>query len=269
MSGRGLMAGAGPWLMLAGSAALTASLFLAPAKKDAESGGQPVVKVSRVQIETAMQAALMDNPSLGKDKDALLEKTREGVIAQSLFVAEAFSQGLAETDYIVRNRLVELQAMSLYERADAMVTPSAAASYFSENRGRYRSLPRRRYRHLFVPVTNLVSEDEARKRLEDIFADPAAREEPRWVSEDDLRKVYGKTLAETVFKMPVGEWSDAIRSPLGWHYLEVVEQDPARRLELDEVKTRVTEDLRREMRIRLYEQELERLRAKYRVEEAD
>lgn len=258
-----------PWLGLLGAAVLVAALFLDPASKLPESSEPLEVTYSRRQVQDAVDAAVAENPSLRDQLDQVKQEMRDGAEAQALFVAEAFAQGLAGDDYIVRNRLVEIQVMALYEKADAFVTPEAAAEYFSKHRDRYRREPRRFYLHLFVPVTNLVNEAEARGRLEELFRDQTRWGEPKWVSEEDLRKAYGPTLAKQVFELPQGQWSEAIRSSLGWHYLEVLDEEPARPYEFSEVKTRATEDCRRELREKMYQDEIARLKKKYRVKETE
>ena len=228
-----------------------------------------MVRVSRQQVADAVEATVTETPSLSVELERLSEDMRESALAQSLFVAEAFSQGLAENDYIVRNRLVEIQVMSIYERADAMVTPGAVEEYFAGHRDRYVTLARRKVLHLFVPVTNRVGEGEARARLEGRLRDEAARGEAVWRDEEDLRTTYGPGLARQVFEMPLGEWSDLIRTSLGWHAVFIHDEEGARPYEPDEVRTRVTEDLRRELRQKAYWEELERLKGKYRVEWVD
>jgi len=261
--------GLAPWLGLIGAAVLVAALVWDPSAKLPESAEALEVGYSRRQVQDAVDAAVAETPALRDQLDQVKEEMREGAEAQALFVAEAFSQGLAADDYIVRNRLVEIQVMALYEKADAMVTPEAVARYFSERRDRFRTQPRRFYLHLFVPITNLVDEVEARGRLEELFRDQSRWGEPKWVSEDDLRKAYGPTLAKQVFELPRGKWSEAIRSSLGWHYLEVLDEEPVRPYEFGEVKTRVTEDCRRELREKMYQEEIARLKKKYRVKETE
>ncbi|HUT55134.1 MAG TPA: peptidylprolyl isomerase [bacterium] len=230
---------------------------------------EPAVKVSRAQVQGAVDAALAEDPSLRDHLDTLKAQMHQGAVAQSLFVAEAFSQGLAANDYIVRNRLVELQAMALYEKADALVTPEAVKLYFEKNRERYRSLPRRQCLQIFVPVTNLVGDTAARARLESIFNEGRDRLEPAGVTQDGLQKLYGPTMAATIFKLPKGEWSAAMRSGVGWHYVKVLQEDPGRLLDLDEARNQATEDYRRELRNQAYQEELSRLRARYQVEEEE
>ena len=49
----------------------------------------------------------------------------------------------------------------------------------------------------------------------------------------------------------------------------VLEDEPGRVYELNEVRTKVTEDLRRNLKKEVYEKEISRLKKKYRVEWTD
>lgn len=264
-----LLARAAPALALAGAALLLAGLLLHPVAGLREAADPFEVVISRAQVNEAVDAAIKENPALAAQRDAEYSQLQSEAEAHALLVAEAFAQGLPASDYIVRNRLVELQVMALYEQADAEITPDAAAQYFAAHRERYRSRPRRLYLHLYVPVTNRVLDAEARRRLEMLRRDPAAWGKPKWVYEDELRQAYGPTLARLAFELPRGQWSDAYRSDLGWHYLEVEDEEAERALDLEEVRARVTEDCRREKRQRFYDDEIARLRQKYRIRVTD
>ncbi len=126
--------------------------------------------------------------------------------------------------------------------------------------------PRRLFYHLHAAVTNLVSEEEAYGRLLTLLDKDTKWGDPKWVTEEDLRKAYGPTLAKEVFEMPLSQWSEPLRSALGWHYIMVLDQEVSRPYSFGEVESRATEDHRRKLRQEAYDMELERLKKKYRVE---
>ena len=258
-----------PWLGLLGSAIVVTALFLAPGLDLPRETGPAGVEVSRQQVAEAVEAAVGEDPRLADERDRLTTDLGESAVVQALLVAEAFAQGLAESDYIVRNRLVEIQVMSLYERADAKVTAEAVEAYFHENRDRYVTRPRRKIFHLHVGVTNRVTEPEARKRLDALVDSGEGWGEPTRVTEEALRESYGPAFARRIFEMPLGSWSGPVRSGVGWHAVQILAEDEPRRYDLDEVRARVEGDLRRALRQETYEGELERLEAKYAVEWVD
>lgn len=258
-----------PWLGLLGAGILMAALFLTIDPQIPEPGHPLVVKVSHDQMKRSLAAVIAENPRLLDERERLIDEIKEGAVSQSLLVAEAFSQRLAENDYIVRNRLAEMQVMSLYERAEIGVTPDAVDKYFARFRDRYRSFPRRRILHLFVPITNIVDVKEARHQLDDLFHNKPSPETANWFTQEQLRKKWGPALARQIFSMPLSMWSDPIRSNLGWHRIMVLEDEPGRVYELNEVRTKVTEDLRRNLKKEVYEKEISRLKKKYRVEWTD
>ncbi len=258
-----------PWIALAGSIAIFSTLLFLPDQTHSISREPPCVKISREQLETSLAAIIAENPTLKDQKDSLLEDIREGAVAQALLVAEAFSQGLAEKDYIVRNRLAELQIMALYEMAEAAVTSEAAVIYFSKNREKYHALQRRLVLHLFVPVTNVVKKEEAEKRLEKLFNDNTRWEKSNWTTEYQIKRKWGPSIARLVFEMPLNKWSQPIASEQGWHRIKVFSTEQGRAYEFDEVSTRVMGDLRRELKTRIYEDEIKRLKNIYKVDWTD
>jgi hypothetical protein len=258
-----------PWIGLLGAVLLLAAILLAMDLPSFQPAQSYVVKVSRERMKSSLEAFIAENPRMRDDRDLLLKEMREGAVAQSLLVAEGFYQGLAENDFIVRNRIAELQVMALYEKADTMVTPEAAETYFAMHSDRYYTLPRRFYLHLFVPVTNLVDADEAARRLEKLYQNESSWGDPKWVTENQLRRRWGPTMARRIFEMPLSQWSEPIFSNFGRHRILVLKEEPERLHEFEEARTRATEDLRRELRLKTYEDEISRLKKIYKVEWTD
>lgn len=56
-------------------------------------------------------------------------------------------------------------------------------------------------------------------------------------------------LADAVFSLRKGGYSEPVKSPLGWHLLRLVEVEPARRQTLDEVRQALTAELARDQAI--------------------
>jgi parvulin-like peptidyl-prolyl isomerase len=259
-----------PWLGLAGAAALITTLFMGAENPLNEPAHALVVTVSRDQMHRSLDAMIAENPGLKNERERLMAEMKEGAAAQSLLVAEAFSQGIAESDYIVRNRLAELQVMALHERAETGVTSEAIEQYYTDHGSRYLSSPRRRVLQIFVPVTNRVSPDEARRRLDTLFKkETPSPDSAGWTTEDQLRSAWGPTLARQIFSLPVSEWSEPIRSTKGWHRINVIAESPRMPYSFDEVRTRVSEDLRRHLKQKVYSAEIERLKNKYPIEWID
>jgi parvulin-like peptidyl-prolyl isomerase len=258
-----------PWVCFLGVAALSVSLFLESDFKPSNPDSLKVVTVSREQVDRSLYAVIAENPKLKDESEQLKNEMKRGAEAQSLLVAEAFRQGLAESDYIVRNRLAEIQVMVLYEKADTHVTPDAVNNYFSENRKRYVRNPKRNYIHLFVPITNQVNSDTAKQLLENLFNSDDFDEKNKWVTKDQLRKSWGPNLANQVFEMPTIQWSQPIPTKLGWHRIKVLDEAPEGLYEFEEIKTKVTEDFRRHIRKKLYDAEIERLKKLYKIKWTD
>jgi parvulin-like peptidyl-prolyl cis-trans isomerase-like protein len=258
-----------PWLGLFGAVLITVGLFNNTEAELKNTTEENKIVVSHGLVKSMVENAVSENPSFNENIKELTQKMEEAAVGQELLVAEAFGQGLAISDYIVRNRMVEMQVMSLYERADTLVSQDKALEFYKDNPDRYMALPRRRYLHLYVPINNLIDENMAKEKLQELFKNKAGWGYPKWVAQHDLSKAYGPTLANTVFDMPVNEWSDAIKSSFGWHYIKVLDETPSSLQEFDKVSFRVLEDLRRKLRQDAYQTELDRLKNKYEVEWVD
>ena len=66
-----------------------------------------------------------------------------------------------------------------------------------------------------------------------------------WVTRDQLLP----ELADAVFSLQEGRYSEPVKSPLGWHLLRLVDVEAARRQTLDEVRQALTADLARDRAI--------------------
>lgn len=123
------------------------------------------------------------------------------------------------------------------------VTPSEAEAYFKQNHSKFPKMPAElKLSVIQIPATADSGLEkrgrdravEARRRIQggEKFAKVAAE-----VSEDentarsggDLgfvgRGVLDDSLEATVFRLPVGQVSQPVRSPVGWHIVEVLERD--------------------------------------------
>ncbi len=255
-----------PWVVLSGAVLLVAALLSAPGIDPSKPVEQQVVTISRDYVESSLESIIEKKPKLRKKRDQLEEDIKKVAIAESFLLMEAYNQGLALSDQVIRSRLVELQLTALHERADAAITPEAIQKHFSENREQYRVMPERHYLHLFVPATTPENFDQAKQQLEKQFQDDSFQEEPRWVTKDQVRVSWGPDMADHLFKIPLLQWSAPIRSHQGWHRIRALEEKSGQFYELEDVMSRVTEDLRKEMRRRIYDQEIARLNNKYKVE---
>lgn len=164
---------------------------------------------------------------------------------------ERLLRQMRASDPVVRRRLV--QRMNLLFEADLPIAEPSdeeiAATYRAE-RDRFRSAERMAVRQIFFDGARGEEAaaaaarrtraalldgtvDAERTRLGDPFPDGD------WLpsqSRDQLTRRFGEEIAEGVSSLPVGSWSEPLRSPYGIHLLRVEERQPARTLPLDEVR---------------------------------
>lgn len=232
--------------------------------------------VSRQMVQTMVDAALAENPSLRENLETLRKQYEDGAMAQEMLVAEAIENGIAARDPVVRNRLAELFILGVYQQADSGVTPEAIRKYYEENKGKYTAPERRYIQHLFVRVTNVTDSEKARATLEKLFRQallpdahqPSAVKEaivPVWITREEITKQFGPTFSIKLFSLKAGEWSEPIESTSGWHRIRVLEQEAGRLRSFDEARAEVENDLRTKLRLEAYHNELQRLSNKYKV----
>ena len=130
--------------------------------------------------------------------------------------------------------------------------------------------------HLFVRVTNVTDDEKARATLDKLYNEALGPESgmsnavklaiaPVWISREELRSRFGPTFTEQLFSLPVGDWSDPINSTSGWHKVRVLEHQPEKVRDFEEVQAEVENDLRTKLRLEVYNKELELLAKKYNV----
>jgi len=271
-----------PLAIIAGALLLGVSLLYqsrtgdVPAGERSGKSRRERLEISRDLINSMVDNALSENPSLRENREVLRRQITKGVGEEEMIVAEAVRQGLASTDPIARNRLRELILLGLYQRADAGVTPEAMKEHYRKHRRDYFLPEMRKARHLFVRVTNVTDNEKARVTLENLLAEAKGPEAgqsedlkkavaPVWVTRSEVTLKFGPTFADTFFSIEPGEWSGPIQSTSGWHAVRILEVSPARQRSFEEVRAQVESDLRKKLRHEAYVEEIERLSEKYEV----
>lgn len=190
---------------------------------------------------------------------------------------EAVAMGLDRGDVIVRRRLVQKMEF-LTESLEAAPAPSEAEleAYLDAHRDRYSVPPRVTLMHVFASTEQQgehVAEAAAamRERLE-AGADPSREGDPfargrvfSLHSEAELAAAFGPEFANRVMALPVGTWSEPIRSSYGLHVVRIAERRSRHRPSLAGVRSAVLGDWREERRAAANRVALERLRRRYQV----
>ena len=189
------------------------------------------------------------------------DRFRDQVTLQDADLATYFEAH--KEDYRVAERrkiryvLVDVDAL----RARAVVLPGEVEKYYRDNDAQYTTPEQVRASHILLKTEG---QDEAavKARAEALLkqvkggADFAAL--AKKLSEDEVSKAQGgdldyfgrgrmvKEFEDVAFALPVGQISDVVKTPFGFHVIKVTDRKPESRRPLDEVRQQITDQLAQE-----------------------
>jgi peptidyl-prolyl cis-trans isomerase C len=190
---------------------------------------------------------------------------------------EAQRIGLGDDDEIVRRRLI--QKMEFLQRDSATPMDASAAtlrSYYDAHPELFSVGTRVSFSQLYFSADRggdaaaLERARDARVRLlagervvgDDVSLDPDYSS----LTRAEAERVLGATPAvDALFSSPAGDWSEPVRSGLGWHLLRITAVQPPRVLPFDEVLPDVRAAYLQEATSRARRARFDSLRARYHV----
>jgi parvulin-like peptidyl-prolyl isomerase len=194
---------------------------------------------------------------------AVLRAAVRDYVEDELLYREALAQGLGADDEIVRRRLVQKMRF-LLDVAPASNQPTEAdlRDYYQRHASRYAVPERVSFEHIYFSSdrdegSTLKRAAGARERLlegGEEFSDPASLGDPfpdnmlfSDVSEADATRIFGRSqLTQELPRLPVGQWSDPLRSGLGVHLVRIINRARAGSLPFKAVRGKVAEDFTRQ-----------------------
>lgn len=175
-------------------------------------------------------------------------------------LAQAYALGMPLRDVLVRRRLVQAMQQRLADGLE--LSDAEVRDYVAAHAGRYGAPRRVSFEHVFL--------DRARPHD---FAQRPARGDPflmgaefRAASEADIARIFGPEFARVVMARPAGEWSAAIESPYGHHFVRVRGIEPAQAPDYETVRRQAYYALLEERGQLAIEQGLGALRRRYPAE---
>jgi parvulin-like peptidyl-prolyl isomerase len=184
-------------------------------------------------------------------------------VEDELLYREALAQGLGADDEIVRRRLVQKMRF-LLDVAPASDQPTEAdlRGYYQRHAGQYAVPERVSFEHIYFSSDSdeggaLKRAAGARKRLlegGEEFPNPATLGDPfsdntlfSDVSEADANRIFGKSqFTQELARLPVGQWSEPLRSGLGVHLVRIISRARAGSPPFEAVREKVAEDFTRQ-----------------------
>lgn len=169
----------------------------------------------------------------------------------------------------VRVQFLELNAAGLTVSSD--IDEADIQALYKDQAGRFSTPEQRRARHILIsllPDADEATVEKARQKAENVIQRLGTGEEfedlVREVSDDSATTATGGDLGffergamvpefeNAVFALNAGERSDIVKSPFGFHIIELMEIKPEFIKPLDEVRGELTEELLAEFRADLF-----------------
>jgi peptidyl-prolyl cis-trans isomerase C len=198
-------------------------------------------------------------------------------IDDEILYREALALGLDRGDIIVRRRLVQKMEF-LTEDMEPIPEPRDAElqAYLDTHADRYAVADRVAMTHVFAANDGHPEDVSVRAaRLHEQLAagaDPSRLGDPflrgrdfPLHSERELAGIFGAAFAARVMSLPVGSWSEPIRSSYGLHLVRVTQRYAGHHPNLNDVRTAVRHDWQEERRAEANRDALARLRQRYEI----
>ena len=177
------------------------------------------------------------------------------------------ARGLTEAD--VRSALREQLVLDKALTKDVTITPAQIQDYFNKNRSSFDKPEQVSARHILVPSLALANQIEADLKAGQSFADLAKKYSTDPGSKDkggDLGMFpRGRMVApfdKYAFSAPVGAISPPIKSPFGFHIIQVESRTPGQKATLASATPQIVEALRQQQEAPLIQPFLQGLQQK-------
>ena len=183
-------------------------------------------------------------------------------------------QGLSEADVqaILRQQLIIEKAVAPMVH----VSDSDVKAYFDKNHATLDKPAQVRARHILVADEKTADTIEGKLKAGGNFADLAKQYSTDPASKDKGGELgfFGvgqmvKPFSDMAFSLPVGATSAPVKSPFGWHIINVEEKKPALKATLASARTQITDTLTQQQQQQQIPVFLQSLRAKANIQVYD
>ena len=249
---------------------------------------EALIHIDREALLNFMQfrANAFDAEAFGRTLDNMSEEELDFLIEEYLteevLYREAQALNLEQSDYIIRQRMVQKMQFLLTDLAggESAFTEEELNSYFAANQLAWEVLPSATFTHVFFDSTRRGDSD-AFNAAESLRQDFNSRS----VGFNDIdgegdRFPFLKNHVERTFEYVQGQfgpqfveqlatleasaqWQGPLQSVFGWHIVLLTETLPARIPELEEVREQVEADYVRERSDTLLQEMIESVKARY------
>jgi hypothetical protein len=224
--------------------ALGAVIFAVAPKSDSPRR----VSISSGYLESlhAAQAERLGVTRLTAESTSVVDRR---AVEDEVLYREALRLGLDRDDGIVRQHLIQKMLILAEDLSGASrePTPEDVDAYFGAHRARYRVAESMHAilvfgvdRDALARLGGEVERAEAmRPAVPPALGDAFPRSRDVRGSKEDFAASFDEAFADAVSRLPVGTWSGPLPSRFGFHLVKVLEHDPGRPAELQEVVDKV------------------------------
>jgi foldase protein PrsA len=177
------------------------------------------------------------------------------------------SRGLSEAD--VRSALREQVILDKALTKDVTITPAQIQDYFNKNHASFDKPEEVTARHILVPTLTLANQIEADLKAGQNFAELAKKYSTDPGSKDKGGELGSFRRGQMVpafdkyaFSAPIGQISPPIKSPFGYHIIQVESRTPGQKATLAAATPQITDTLRQQQEAPLIQPFLQGLQQK-------
>jgi len=209
------------------------------------------------------------------DVDKQIKQLKAGFKDDAQFKSALESAGMTEESLTTQVR-EQLLTQKLIETlsSDAKVSDAEVKSYFDKNKSQFFQQEAKRASHILFKPEDKAKAETILKEIED-GGDFAALAKANSVDTATASKggdlgwpstAYVSEFQTALAKLKVGETSDLVQSPYGWHIIRVTDQRKGNQQKLEDVKDQIVQILQQQARADAYQKYLDTLRDKAEIE---
>lgn len=258
--------------------AIGGALFLLSAVLGSRSGaGDNRIVVTSGQVESLIATFMRtwQRPPTRQELDGLIES----YVKDEVYAREAVALGLDKEDTIIRRRLRQKMEFISEEALQTEPTEGDLRQYLQKHPAVFREPGRVSFRHVYISpdrrgaaaradaqrlLTTLRARDGAFEAadLGDRLPLPETYED---TSVQEIGGLFGSGFAETVSKLPIGQWQGPVESGYGYHLVLVANRAEARTPRFEDVQDAVRREWSNTRRLEANDAFYRGLRERYRI----
>ncbi|MDP3272600.1 peptidylprolyl isomerase [Limnobacter sp.] len=206
------------------------------------------------------------------------EQAMATYIDEEILYREGLKLGLEKDDLIVKRRVVQKMRFLLEDMTPiAPPTEAQLQTWLDQNAQRYQTEQTIVFDHHFFSRGKRGDEAiyQAGLARNDLLAGQQIISDPfplqtgsELLGRERITKEFGVATSDTIFDLPLGEWSQAVQSPLGVHLFKVNQKNAGRTMTLEGAGSQLRSDLIAAQREAVNDAGLAALRATYTIKEA-